>query len=145
MAHTTERATLVLYANPSLVETVQATTANVELNDENRATLKSARRLLERFPIDVQHAAAKRREVHRVIVSRRLAIIASVRAAQKKKYGKGRQAEPVSPLLEALGDAPGDILRVIVEFVGEEVEETWERKFARIWRRLWRRLWRSRS
>ena len=141
MAHTTERATLVLYANPSLVETVQATTANVELNDENRATLKSARRLLERFPIDVQHAAAKRG----VIVSRRLAIIASVRAAQKKKYGKGRQAEPVSPLLEALGDAPGDILRVIVEFVGEEVEETWERKFARIWRRLWRRLWRSRG
>ena len=36
---------------------------------------------------EVRRAAAKRREVHRNIVSRRLAITASVRAAQNKKYG----------------------------------------------------------
>ena len=131
MAHTTERAILILCANPNLIMTVQATTADVEddndendennendeneENEENIDALYSALTLLERFPAKVQHAATMRR----IIVPRRLAIMAAVRAAQRKKYGEGGQAEPVSPLLEALADAPGDILRVIVEFVGE--------------------------
>ena len=57
--------------------------------------------------------------------------MAAVRAAQRKKYGEGGQAKPVSVLLEALADAPGDVLRVIVGFVGEEVEESQEQKMAR--------------
>ena len=127
MAHTTERAIVVLYAHPSLVTTIQAITAGVEETDENEDALELASDLLERFPAEVQHAATTRR----IIVHRRLAIVASVRAAQRKKYGVGGQAEPVTDFLEALGDAPGDVLRVIVEFVGEEVEETQEQKMAR--------------
>jgi len=116
MAHTTERAILVLCAHPNLVTAVQATTADVDESNENSEVLQSARDILDRFPAEVQHAATMRR----VIIPRRLAILASVRAAQRKKYEEGGQAEPVSPLLEALADAPGDILRVIVEqFVGE--------------------------
>ena len=112
MAHTTERAALVLYAHPNLTTAVQAITADV---DENEEALEVASRLLERFPPEVQHSATKRRTIE----ARRFSIMASVRAAQRKKYGEGGQTEPVSPLLEALGDAPGDVLRVIVEFVGE--------------------------
>ena len=120
MAHTTERAILILCANPNLIMTVQATTADVEddndendennendeneENEENINALYSALTLLERFPAKVQHAATMRR----IIVPRRLAIMAAVRAAQRKKYGEGGQAEPVSPLLEALVVAPGD-------------------------------------
>ena len=115
MAHTTERAIVVLYAHPSLVTTIQAITAGVEETDENEDALGFASVLLECFPAEVQHAATTRR----IIVHRRLAIVASVRAAQRKKYGVGGQAEPVTDFLEALGDAPGDVLRVIVEFVGE--------------------------
>ena len=125
MAHTTERAILILCAHPSVVVgTVQVITSDdandVEETDEiSLADFGLAEafacELLERFPAKVQHAATMRR----VITPRRLAILASVRAAQRKKYGEGGQAEPVSPLLEALADAPGDILRVIVEdFVG---------------------------
>ena len=36
-------------------------------------------------------------------------------AAQRKKYGEGGQAEPVSYPLKALGEVPGAIPRVIVE------------------------------
>ena len=116
MAHTTERATLVLCAYPDLVTTVQATTADVEESDENSEALEIARDLLELFPAKVQRAASMRT----VIVPRRLAIMASVRVARIQKYGEGGQAERVSGLLEALADAPGDVLRYIVEeFVGE--------------------------
>ena len=128
MAHTTERAILVLCTNLSLVATVQAITADVEETEENFDSLFYAIELLECFPANVQHAATMRR----VIVPRRFAIVASVRAAQIKKYGEGGQAEPVSGLLELLADAPGDILRVIVGFIGEEVEETQEQKVARL-------------
>ena len=127
-AYTTERAIRVLYAHPSLVAKVQTITEDVEANGENEHVLRRARKLLERFPADVQRTAAYRR----VVASRRLAVMASVRAAQSKKYGEGGQPEPVSCLLEALGDAPGDVLRVIVEFVGEEVEETLEQRVARL-------------
>ena len=89
---------------------------DVEENDENSDALFHASELLERFPAEVQHAATMRA----VIVPRRLAILASVHVARVQKYGEGGQAAPVSPLLEALADAPGDILRHIVEeFVGE--------------------------
>ena len=115
MAHTTERAILVLCAHPNLVTAVQATTADVDESNENSEVLQSARDILDRFPAEVQHAATMRR----VVIPRRLAIMASVKAAQRKKYGEGGQAEPVLPLLEALADAPGDLLRVIVGFVGE--------------------------
>ena len=112
MASTTERAILVLCANLNLVTTVEAITKNVE----EAETLSWTRHLLERFPAEVQHAATMRA----VIVPRRLAILASVHVARVQKYGEGGQAAPVSPLLEALADAPGDILRCIVEeFVGE--------------------------
>jgi len=115
MAHTTERAILVLCAHPNLITAVQAITADVDA-DIADSRLVAARELLERFPAKVQHAATMRS----VIVPRRLAILSSVRAAQIQKYGEGGQAEPVSPLLELLADAPGDILRFIVEeFVGE--------------------------
>ena len=116
MAHTTERAILVLCTHPNIITTVQAITADVEETDKTSDALFVARELLDHFNAKVQHAATMRR----VIIPRRLAILASVRAAQRKKYEEGGQAEPVSPLLEALADAPGDILRVIVEqFVGE--------------------------
>ena len=116
MANTTERATLALCVRPSLVTAVQAITADVEETDETSEALERARFLLDRFPAKVQDAATMRT----VIVPRRLAILACVRAAQRKKYEEVGQAEPVSPLLEALADAPGDILRVIVEdFIGE--------------------------
>ena len=128
MAHTAERAISVLYAHPNLITKVETTTADVVLTDEDILALTDARDLLERFPANVQHAATTRR----IIVHRRLAIMAAVRAAQRKKYGEGGQAAPVSDFLEALGDAPGDVLRVIVEFVGEEVEETQEQKMARL-------------
>ena len=89
---------------------------DVEENDENSDALFHASELLERFPAEVQHAATMRA----VIVPRRLAILASVHVARVQKYGEGGQAAPVSPLLEALADAPGDFLRYIVEeFVGE--------------------------
>jgi len=137
VAHTTERAILVLSAHPSLVATVQAFIANVEEGIENGLAVEDyangtalhwARELLVRFPANVQQAAAARRSA----ASRRLAVMASVRVAQRKKYGDGGQAEPVSDLLEALGDAPDDVLRVIVGFVGVEVEETQRGKKMRL-------------
>jgi len=115
MAHTTDRATLILFSHPRLVPAVRAITAAAEATAENADVLYWAQQLLDRFPAKVQHAAAARR----VIVSRKLTVMSSVRAAQRKKYGEGGQAAPVSALLEALGDAPSDVLRVIVEFVGE--------------------------
>ena len=133
MAHTTDRAILVLCAIPNLITDVQTITAEVEddgeIDEEGNDIiehLEHARELLERFPGEVQQAATKRR----IVLPRRLAIMGSVRAAQTKKYGVGGQVEPVSLLLEALADAPSDMLRVIMGFVGEEVEETWEQRDA---------------
>ena len=58
MAHTTARATTLLRSHPTLLTTVKKTIANVVENGDNRDALKWARFLLERFPAEVQHAAA---------------------------------------------------------------------------------------
>ena len=59
MAHTTERATTLLHSHPNLLTTVEKTIADVEEIGMNRETLKWARKLLDRFPAEVQHAATK--------------------------------------------------------------------------------------
>ena len=71
MTHTSERATSLLHAHPNLHTTVEATIADVEEDEEgeeddeddedneNEVSLQSARDLLARFPIEVQHAATK--------------------------------------------------------------------------------------
>ena len=59
MAHTTERATTLLHSHPNVLTTVEKTIADIEENDANRECLKRARRLLDRFPAEVQHDATK--------------------------------------------------------------------------------------
>ena len=84
---------------------------------------------MERFPVDVQQAAAARRVVFLI----RFAIIRSASATQRKKYGGEGQAAPVTELLEALAEAPSDVLQEIVKFVGEGAgEATLEQRVARM-------------
>ena len=59
MANTRSRAITLLRAHFSIVATVKATAAGAVANEENRAALKWARKLLARFPLDVQFAANK--------------------------------------------------------------------------------------
>ena len=59
MAHTTERATTLLFSHPTLITTIETTIADVEENDENEEYLESANVLLDLFPAEVQHAATK--------------------------------------------------------------------------------------
>ena len=59
MAHTTERATTLLFSHPTLITTIATTIADVEEDDENEEHLAWARSLLERFPAEVQHAVTK--------------------------------------------------------------------------------------
>ena len=120
MTQTTERAILVLSRHPNLVTDVQSTTANVSDYAVNREALRWGRVLVLCLPAGVQQAAATRR----VVFLRRFAIMRSVSAAQRKKYGEGGQATPVTEFLEALADVPGDVLQEIVKFVGVEAEET---------------------
>ena len=59
ISHTTEMATTLLRSHPHLLTTVSKTTASVEENDTNREYLEEARDLLDRFPVEVQHAVTK--------------------------------------------------------------------------------------
>ena len=60
------------------------------------------------------------RHTHRLaVVLRRVVVLACVSVAQRQKYEGLGQEEPVSELLESLGDVPGDVLRIIVGFMGE--------------------------
>ena len=56
---------------------------------------------------------------HRLVVAPcRFSVIACVGVARRQKYEGLGQVEPVSKLLESLGDVPDDILRVIVSSMG---------------------------
>ena len=80
-----------------------------------RDQLGSGKGSLSPGPLPCQGLERRRHRAHGHL-SRRLAILVSVR----KNRGDRGQPELVPPLLEALADAPGDILRVIVKlFVGE--------------------------
>jgi len=83
MAHTTERAIRVLCAHPTLVVAVQATIAD----DEDEKMLQWARHLLERFPAEVQQAAAN----YRPVISRRLTFSPSAPAASAADFNNLRQ------------------------------------------------------
>ena len=136
MAHTTERAILVLCAHPSLATEVQAFTADAaadaeeydedfdEGDETNFSALRAGYELLKRFPAEVQQAATMRV----IIAPRRFTVLSSIRQVRFRP-----PTPPPSQLLSLLAiSTPDDLVRVILEFVGVEVEETTEQKLSRL-------------
>ena len=99
IANMTKRAILVLCARPNVVTAARAITSTRPARLWKRLAFSWTRQGPERRHHAHGHCSPTAR-LHGL--------------QRKKTYGGGGQAEPVPPLLKALGDAPGDILRAIV-------------------------------
>ena len=138
MTHTTEWAITVLCSHPSLIADVEAITANVAENADDEVALLWADWLVKRFPAEVQ------RRCHQA-QGRRAPPVRDHGIRQRPPNARSTEKEdrqrPVSDLLEALADVPGDVVREIVEFVGEGTEETvLEKRLAKMERGNSRRM-----